>query len=126
MPELVAQVEHPPPVIRRQQPAADIEVGDVGHPAVLQPVLVRVHRGARLLQRAERLAEGHLLVVVQPLVAEDQHGVAVHGAVDLGADLGPRRGAQVEPADLGREERVQGRELQGHRVSSGVIYQAAS
>ncbi len=106
MPELVAEVEHPPAVIGAEQLAVEVDVRDVGHLLVLQPLLVDIHHAAGLLQRAERLAEGHLLVVVQLLVAEDEDGIAVHRPVDLGAEGRVRRLAQVDALDFGSEQRV--------------------
>ena len=41
--------------------------------------------GRHRLERSEGAAEGQLLLVVDVLVAQYQHGVAVHRAVDRGA-----------------------------------------
>ena len=75
-----------------------------------------------LLQRAERLAEGHLLVVVEPLAAEHQHGVAIHRPVDLVAKRGAGCLSQVDAVHFGGEQRMERGEPQGHVYPPAVIY----
>src|SRR3712207_7132290 len=48
-----------PAVVGGEQRAVHVDVGDVVHLPVLQPVLVRVHHAAGLLKRAERRSEEH-------------------------------------------------------------------
>ena len=77
-------------------------------------MLVRLHHGAGGFQRPERAGEGHLLVIVDGLVAEHQHAVLLHAEVDALQGLGIGNAAQVDAAHLGHEHRVQGGEAQGH------------
>ena len=114
MPEPVAQGEHAPPVIRREQLAVHVEIGDVVHLLVLQAVLVRIHHAARRLQRAEGAADIHLLFVIEVLAGEDQHRVAVHGAMDLIRHGGRQGLAEIQPRRLGDEKRVQRLERERH------------
>ena len=64
VPELVAQPEQAAAVVARQHLAVLVEVGDVVQVHAQAPVLRRGDVAGRLLERAERAAEGELLVVV--------------------------------------------------------------
>jgi hypothetical protein len=80
-------------------------------------MLVRIDHRARGLERPERAGKRHLLVVVDRLVADDQHTVLLHAEVDAVQGVGIRHGAQVDAAHLGHEYRVQRNEAQGHGVT---------
>ena len=59
------------------------------------------------LELAEMAGEGELLVVGDRLIAEHQHGVAVHAGLDRG-DLVAREGtAVIDAADLADKHRMQ-------------------
>jgi len=84
MPELVSQVEHPPPVVPGQGLAVLIQVGHVGQLGIQPPLVLGSDIAAPGdLQRAEALGEGDLLLVGQRLPGEGQHGEAVHPGLDL-------------------------------------------
>ena len=72
----------------------------------------------RLLERAERAAEGELLVVVDRLVVEHQHAELVHAGMDGFHFCGRERLAQVDAGDDAREEgavdRIDGFDVDGH------------
>jgi hypothetical protein len=99
-------VDHPPVPGRVHRAGRDVEVGLARE----RRARGRVH-APRDLEAAEALAEGDLLLVVEGLAGEDQHGVLVEG----GADRPPGRVVQgareVGALDAGGE--VQGKA--GHR-----------
>ena len=96
--------------------AGFVEVRDVGefgpHSAMLtdREVPARVHR-------PQAGGKGELLVLVDLLVAEGQHGVAVHRRLDLADRRGIEGVAQVDPFGARGEERMQRREGEGHTLS---------
>jgi hypothetical protein len=82
VPEHVAEREQPPPVVARQHPAVAVEVGDVVDLHRQPPLRALRDVAGRHLELAEMPAEGDLLRVVDPLVAEDEDAVAVHAVFD--------------------------------------------
>ena len=61
--------------------------------------------------------KGELLVLAQPLVAKDEHGVTVHCRVYIADGRGVDGLAQVDTVGARGEERMQRRKRCGHRVS---------
>ena len=84
MPQPVAELEEPDPLVRRDDIAVLVEVGEIGD-AGTEPLLDRLPdmpRRAIVLQLAEMPGEDDLLFVGQILVAEHQHRVTVHAGFD--------------------------------------------
>jgi hypothetical protein len=71
VPQQVAETEQPASIVARQHLVVLVEVGDVVQVHADATVLGRCDIAGRLLEWAERLAEGELLVVVDLLVVED-------------------------------------------------------
>jgi hypothetical protein len=128
MPQLVAEAEQPPAILARHDGVALAEVRDIGDFRGEPTVLVAAHIGVGDLERAEIAAEGELLRIVDPLVAEDEHGERVHALDDRGDLLGGHRRAQIDAGYLAGEERTVDRidraEGEGHRFATPAAGQA--
>ena len=117
VPQPVGQRVHPAAVVARAQLVARGEVGDV---AELQPVaetaVLRLGHlaGQRHLQLAEIAAELELLFVGQRLVAEHQHGVAVHAGLDRGNLFPAQRLRNVDAGHLADEDRMDRTDADAH------------
>jgi hypothetical protein len=96
VPEKIAEARHPVPIVRGHDFAVRIQVGDVVDLPVSQPVPVLVDTGGRVLDLSKPAAKGKLLLIVEPLIREDQHGEAVHCCVDRVPLRIRQRAAQVE------------------------------
>ena len=94
MPEPVAQGIEAAVVVARAQLVVGVEVGDVGELGVLQAA----HHAmvARRLDGAEQLAQAQEAVVVERLIVEDQHGVAVDGVVERLHGLRRQRAGKID------------------------------
>ena len=107
MPQPVAEIEAAPAVVAGEQVAVLIEIGDVAH-LVTEAALVgtgHVVRGVEL-DLAEARGEGDLLGVGQRLIAEHQHGIAVHAGMDRRRARLIERGREIDVLDLARRTRV--------------------
>src|SRR5438477_3406862 len=106
MPELVAQIEQPAPVVARQRPVVLAEVRDIVHQRV-EPLLVRLRHIAarRILDLAEIAGEGDLLCVGDVLIVKHEDRIAVHPGLDrrdVPADRGCRRSTpETSPTNTG-------------------------
>jgi hypothetical protein len=119
MPELVAQVEHPPPVVARQRLVVLVEVGHVGQFRRQTAVGVGGDVAVpRPLDLAEIAAVGDLLVVGEALVVEHQDRVAVHARFDSRGLLGRKRLGDVDAGHLTHEKRVQLADFHAHGGAS--------
>ena len=113
MPELVREHADELLVAAFGDLAVEADVADVDELLVLE-----ARRGAGGLaqprvERAEALGQRDLLALGERLVAEHQHGVVVHGDVDLG-DARFVQLVQVDAARLRGEERMQRFEPERH------------
>ena len=81
-------------VVARAQLVVGVEVGDVGELGVLEAA----HRAmvARRLDRAEQLAQAQEAVIVERLLVEDQHGIAVDGVVERLHGLRRQRAGKID------------------------------
>ena len=97
MPQTVAQPEEPGPVVPCVDFAVLVEVGHVGKGGG-KPLIARgAQAGADgVLDVAQAPREGELLVVGDPLVVEDEHGVPVHAGVDRLDLVGRQRPGHVD------------------------------
>ena len=97
MPQQIAEIEHPPPVVTTQHLVVFVQIGDVGELDAQAP-LFRLDDVAadRRLDLAEIAAERNLLIVGDVLVVKHQHGVAVHAGLDGGDIRGRQRSGQVD------------------------------
>ena len=105
-------------VVARQRLAVLAEIGDVVQTGC-QPVIFLPGHGtaARILALAEIAREGQLLVIVNVLVAEQQHGVFVHAGLDIGGLL-PRQGfAQIDTRNFAEKMRVKLPDRDRHGIS---------
>ena len=116
MPQAIAEPEQPSPVVAGEHLLVLVEVRHVGERRGQSQLVGRPQAGADgVLDLAQATREGQLLLVVELLVVEDQHGVTVHAGVD-GRDLvrGERPG-QVETIDFRGEARPDLAKGDGHR-----------
>ena len=90
-----------------------VEVRDIGKFRPHPPLLADREMAARV-HRAEPAGESELLVLGDLLIAEDEHGMAVHRRLDLADCRGGERRAQIDPVAAGGEKRVQRGEIE-HR-----------
>ena len=107
MPQLVAEVEQPAPVVARQRRMVPTEVRDIIHQRV-QALFVRLGDVAagRVLDFAEIAGEGDLLLVGDYLVVKDEDGIAVHPSLDR-RDLVGRQGLpQIHSGDFADKNRM--------------------
>ena len=99
VPELIAQVEQPAPVVACQRLVVHAEVRHVRHVSVeAASGGCDDAAGGGVLQRSEIGAERFLLVVGEGLVVKDQHGVTIHAGFQR-RDLG--RGQRPGDVDTG-------------------------
>ena len=101
VPELVGERIEPTVIVARAQLVAGVEIGDVGKCRVLQALHDAVI--ARRLDVAEQLAQPQERIVVELLVVEHQHGVAVDGVVELAHRLGRKLGGEIDARHLAHE-----------------------
>ena len=120
MPEVVAQLEEPHPVLGRHDLAVLVQVGeirDVGaEPMIL--ALADMAGGLVSLQLAEVQREGKLLLVREVLAVKDEHGVLVHPRIDRRHLLATHRPGDVNPRHLSRELISQRADRYGHLARS--------
>src|SRR3989454_7851065 len=116
MPQPVADREQSPPVVPREDVVVLVEVGHVGE-GRRQPVLVgSAQAGAdRVLELTEAPAEGELLLVVELLIVEDEHGVLVHPGMDRLDVGGGERPREVDTVDFSGETGADLASRDGHR-----------
>ena len=69
------------------------------------------------IERTEGAREYHLLLLIERLVPEHEHGIAVHRGVDLRYDRRIEGLAEVDPRHLADKERVDLTYVQSHRPS---------
>src|SRR6266576_3644506 len=115
VPELVAEVEHPPPVVARKKRVVLADVGNISHfdrqPPVLRPGDIAADR---TLDLTEIAAEGELLLIRDVLVVEGEHRVFVHAGLDR-CDLIARQWLpEVDARDLADEDRMDLANTDGH------------
>src|ERR1051326_1416323 len=117
MPELVAQIEQPPPVVAGQRPVVLAEVRDIVHQGV-KPLLVRLRHIAagRILDLAEIAGERDLLLVGDVLIVKDEDGIAVHPGLDRRDVLAWQRPPQIHPRDLADKDRMDLANGDSHRL----------
>ena len=115
VPEAIADGEQPPPVIACERLVVLVEIGHVREGRWQAMILGRAQAGAdRVLDVAETLREGELLLVVDVLVVKDQHRVLVHAGVDgVGIGLGQRL-RYVDAVDLACEAGADLADRDGH------------
>ncbi len=119
MPEAIAEAEQPAPVVAREHVLVLVQVRDVGKRGGQPQLVGRAQAGADgVLDVTQAAREGQLLLVVERLVVEDQHRVAVHAGVDLRDLLGGERAGQVETVDLGGEAGPDLAKRDAHRGAS--------
>jgi hypothetical protein len=115
VPQPVAQVEHPPPVVARQRLLVLVQIGRVLHverqAAFVQLGDVAAGRG---LQRTEAACESPLLVVCQALIVEHQNRVAVHARLDRCHLVARQWLRDVHPGDFAGEHRRDLTDADGH------------
>ena len=115
MPEPVAQLEQPVPILGGHDAAVRHQIGEIGHSGAEPPIagLSDIAGGRVFLELAKMQREPELLRVGQRLVAKDQHAMFAHACVD-GGDVvrGQWRGA-VDPCHFSREARW--RSIYGNR-----------
>jgi len=109
MPQPVAELEEPDPVLGGNDGAALVEVREIGDAGANPRIAIFADMAGRLvaLQLAEMPGERDLLRVAEILVAEHQHGVAVHAGLDRGDLVGRERLGTVDTADLTGKGRVE-------------------
>jgi hypothetical protein len=109
MPQPVAELEEPDPVLGRHDPAVAVEVGEIGDAGAepLRAGLADMTRGDVVLELAEMPGEGDLLLIADVLVSEDENRVFGHPGIDRGDFGGGERRAAVDAVDLGDEQRMQ-------------------
>lgn len=121
MPQAVTQIREAPPVVDLHDPTLGVEIRHIGHVGMGEPPLVCRDLRRISLESPEMLGEGYLLVVVDMLVGEDQHGVAVHRGFDVHDDIGAEWRVQVDVGCLGYEVLVLGLEGKSHGDHCGLI-----
>jgi hypothetical protein len=106
VPQPIADGAHAQPVVGRQDLAVGADVGDVGQGLVAEAVLgEHGDRGLAVQRAVEALGEGELLLVLERLVAKDQHRVFVHAGAQLRERVGVGQGAQADAGHLGAQHR---------------------
>ena len=117
MPELVAQIEQPAPVVARQRPIVLAEVRDIVHQGV-EPLLVRLRHIAarRILDLAEIEGEGDLLCVGDVLIVKHEDRIAVHPGLDRRHLLARQRPPQIHSGDLADKHRMDLANGDSHRI----------
>src|SRR3954452_12828784 len=98
MPELVRKVEQPAAVIAGKRLVVLPEIGDVIHPR-RQALLIEARdiAAARSLDLAEVARKSHLLIIIDALVVEHQHGILVYTSFQRRDLLARKRAGQVDP-----------------------------
>ena len=84
MPQPVAQLEEPDPILVGHDVAVLVEVGEI-RDAGAEPLVLAfsdMPRRVVILELPEMAGERDLLLVGEVLVAEDQHGILVHARLD--------------------------------------------
>src|SRR6266540_4144558 len=83
MPEPVAEAEEPPPILPGEDLVVLVEIGHVGKGGG-EAVLVRCAqaRADGVLDLSQAPGESELLLVVDALIVEDEHGIAIHAGVN--------------------------------------------
>jgi hypothetical protein len=107
MPELVAEIEQPPPIVAGKRPIVMPEVGNVVHQRI-EPLFVRLGDVAAggILDLAEIAGEGDLLLVGDILIVKDEHGVTIHPPVDCRDTVARQRLPQIDTRHLADKDRV--------------------
>src|SRR5262249_40829303 len=84
VPEAIAELEEPHPILGRHDLAVLVQVGEVRDARTKAMILGLPDMAGRLvvLQRAEVEGERDLLLVGESLVAEDEDGVPIHARLD--------------------------------------------
>src|SRR5579862_316699 len=102
MPQPVAELEKPYPVLGRHDVAVSVEVGEIGDAGAEPLRLLAPDMAGRgiILQFAEMLGEGDLLGIAQILAAEHQHGVAVHPRFDRRHRVRSERPPAIDAGNL--------------------------
>src|ERR1700730_18898338 len=118
MPQAIAEVEQMGTVTARQRLAVLAEVGNVvqsgGEPVIF---LLGDGAAARVLALAEIEGKGQLLLVIDVLVAEQQHRIFVHAGLDIGGLLRRQRLSQIDAGDLAEKMRMKLPDRDRHGVS---------
>jgi hypothetical protein len=120
--ELVAEREEPRAVVSLEHAVVLVEVRHVrergGDPVAVGFAQTRIDR---LLDRAQREGEGHLLLEGHRPAVEDEHRVAIHARVNGGRVLRRQRRGEVDAVDLAGEAGTDLSDRDGHqRFSAGV------
>src|SRR6516164_602629 len=119
MPEPVAELEEPDPVLIRDDVAVFVEVGEIRdprpEPAVLAPSYVP--RRVVALKLPEMARERDLFFVGDVLVAQYQHGVFVHARLDCRDLIGAQWVAAMDTRDLSNEVRMCLVDRYGHSIT---------
>jgi hypothetical protein len=108
MPQPIAQLEEPGPVVRGQDRAVLVQVGQVRHPLGETRTVGSLHVGGGLvaLQVPKVQAERDLLLVGEALTAQQEHGVPVHPGIDRRSIPAAERLADVDARHFSREVEV--------------------
>ena len=93
------------------------DIGNVRQFVVLEAVRAAADLAQTQVQRTKRLGQPNLLILVQRLVAKDQHRMAIHGGFKLPHLLGTQGLAQVKADGFGADMFSQWCALQGHEKS---------
>ena len=100
--------------------AVDADIGDIHEARMLEAVGLFRDIKQSHIQRAEPFGEGHVLIVVEWLIAPYQDGVFVHRLLDLCRCLRIDRLPQVEAGRLGGEIFCHGCDFKLHAISIGL------
>ena len=106
-------------MISRQRLAVLSQVGDIVQPGGEPVILLLGHVAATgVLAIAEIQRKGHLLLVGNVLIAEQQHRVFVHAGFDIPGFLRRQRLAKINARNLAEKMRVKLPDRDRHGVSS--------
>ena len=123
MPQPVAELEEPQPVLGREDVAVFVEVGEIGDagpkPLLLAPADVPGRR--IILERAELAGKGELLLVTERLVAEHQHSIGVHACFDRCDFVRVERPAAIDGGNLAGKARSERADRYRHVVSAPCL-----
>ena len=120
MPQPVAELEEPDPILVGHDVAVLVEVGEIrdarAEPMVL--ALSDMPRRVVILELAEMAGERDLLLVGDVLVAKDEHGIFVHARLDRSDLLWAERLAAIDTRNFSGKDRVERADRYGHPLTS--------
>src|SRR6266446_5418431 len=117
MPQPVAELEEPHPILGRHDFPVFVEIGEISD-AGAEPLLAALAdmTGCGIaLELAEVAGEGDLLLVADVLFAKDENGVFIHPLVDCTHFRWAERLPAIDTGDLADEHRMERADRNGHR-----------